>query len=298
VVIVNYRRYDDLERCLRSLLASTFAPDGIIVVDNAGERHRLTETIGDLPTVQAITNEENRGYAAACNQGWRATRSDMVLFLNPDVTLAPDCLDRCLAAAEADDAVGIVTCRLVRPDATLDHACHRGIPTPLAALAYRLGLHRLRPGSRRLGRYTLSWLDPHTDHDIEACSGAFLLARRDVLEAVDGWDEGYWFYAEDVDLCLRVARLGKRIRYVGTAEAVHVKGASSRLHTPASELDDAERRHRRRLERAIVESHLRFFRKHFQETTPRIVTAAILGMFAFQRLRLGLIDRVGSFRGG
>ena len=117
----------------------------------------------------------------------------------------------------------------MRPDGSLDHACHRGIPSVIDLLVYKARLDRLAPRSRRLGHYRLSWLNPATVHDVEACSGAFLLMRREVLDAVGGWDERYWFYAEDLDLCLRVAQAGWRVQYVGSATAVHVKGGSSNL---------------------------------------------------------------------
>src|SRR4029079_7955997 len=105
----------------------------------------------------------------------------VVLFLNADVTVAPDCLERAATALAADPSIGIVTARLVRPDGSLDHACHRGIPTPSAALWYALRLHRLRPRSRRFAAYTMSWQDPRTGHDIEACSGAVLMIRSSTL---------------------------------------------------------------------------------------------------------------------
>jgi GT2 family glycosyltransferase len=95
----------------------------------------------------------------------------------------------------------------------------------------------------------MSWLDPATEHDVEACSGAFMLVRREVLEQLDGWDERYWFYAEDLDLCLRAGQLGKRVRYLGTATATHVKYASSRLRSADSDLTADERRHKRTIQR-------------------------------------------------
>lgn len=291
-VIVNYRRYDLLQLCIASLLGSSRAPDEIIVIDNAAQRDRLAEVAAAFPTVRVIGNEDNRGYAAACNQGWQATSSYSVLFLNADITLPPDCLARCLDEGGSDHDIGVVTPRLVRPDGRFDHACHRGTPTPVASLAYALRLHRVFPRSRRLARYTMSWLDPATVHDIEACSGAFLLVSRADLEAVGGWDERYWFYAEDIDLCLRLRRMGKRVRYLGTTTAVHVKGASSRLRVSSRDLPPAERRHKLRVQRAIVDSHSLFFREHFQRTTPLPLSVAIRGMFAAQRLRIRATTRL------
>ena len=104
---------------------------------------------------------------------------------------------------------------------------------------------------------------------MEACSGAFLLIRREALEAVGGWDERYWFYAEDLDLCLRVTQAGWRVRYVGTASAVHVKGSSSNLRRSPSDLTDEQRATRRRVREAIIDSHERFYREHLEAGTAR-----------------------------
>ena len=114
-----------------------------------------------------------------------------------------------------------------------------------------LRFDRLWPRSRRLGRYRLSWLDYDTDHDVEACSGAFMLMPRDILAEAGGWDERYWFYGEDLDLCVRVVRLGLRVHYLGTTTATHVKGASSHLRERDDLLGPNERRLKRQVQVAI-----------------------------------------------
>lgn len=295
-VIVNYRRYDLLADCITSLLASSTPPAEIIVVDNESDARSLATFATAFPSVCTIANLANAGYSRACNQGWRAAHHESVLFLNPDVTPDPGCLAACLRALRSSESIGVVTCRLMRPDGRLDHACHRGLPTPLAAASYALRLHRLLPRVRRLSRYTMSWLDPLTDHDVEACSGAFMLVRRSDLERLGGWDERYWFYGEDLDLCVRIGHLGKRVRYLGTATATHIKGASSGLHGPGLTRDDAARGRTRRLRAAIIDSHELFFRDHLLPATSRPVAAAIRASFAAQRLRLTLTNRLDALR--
>jgi GT2 family glycosyltransferase len=286
VVVVNYREYGLLADCLASLAASSRPPDRVVVVDNVSDAARLREALARFPGAVAAANAGNPGYAASCNLGWREAGTDLVLFLNADVTLDRTCLERSAAALARDPGIGIVTARLVRPDGRLDHACHRGIPTPSAALWYGLRLHRLRPRSRRFAAYTMSWADLATEHDIEACSGAFLLVPSSTLEEIGGWDEGYWFYAEDLDLCLRVLRSGLRVRYVPDAVATHVKGASSRLHDAEGSLGPQERATRDRVRVAIVASHERFFRKHLAERTAWPVRRLVEVRFALDRARL------------
>jgi len=290
-VIVSYRRYDLLRACVLALQASSVPPSWIVVVDNASDPIALGAAVDGLAGVQVIANSGNAGYARACNQGWRATMAPNVLFLNPDVTVGTNTLERCLEALDGDPAIGIVTARLLREDGSLDHACHRGLPTPGAGLAYALRLDRLAPGSHRLGRYRMSWEDVTTDHDVEACSGAFMLVRRSVLEAIGGWDERYWFYGEDLDLCVRTTASGSRVRYLGSTAATHIKGASSRLRAPSSELSPQELAHRRRLQGAIVASHRLFFRDHLAATTNPVTRALVEAMFRLQGARLR--DRIG-----
>jgi GT2 family glycosyltransferase len=291
VVIVDHRRPDLVREALHALTSGVRLPDEVVVVEADSDQSLEGESPPGLGTgsfpVEVLRLADNPGYAAACNRGYTRTRGDWVLFLNADVTVAPGCVGRVLEVARSDPGIGVVTCRLVRVDGRLDHACHRGIPTPLESLAYKLHLHRLFPRSRRFGHYTLSWMDVSGTHDIEACSGAFLLIRRDVLEAVGGWDERYWFYAEDLDLCLRVSRAGWRIRYVGDATATHLKGASSHMHRSERELGPEERAVRRRVQRAVIDSHLLFYREHQEATTASLFRPLIRTMFKLQRMRIG-----------
>ena len=104
---------------------------------------------------------------------------------------------------------------------------------------------------------------------MEACTGAFLLIWHEALKAVGGWDERYWFYAEDLDLCLRVTQAGWRVRYVGTTTSVHVKGGSSNLRRPPGGLTAEQRATRRRVREAIIDSHERFYREHLETRTAR-----------------------------
>jgi GT2 family glycosyltransferase len=283
-VIVNYQRYDLLQRCLVAISVSTLPPAEIVVVDNASSRPE-SSVVDGFPGVRVIPNVSNDGYARACNQGWRATTSPFLLFLNPDVTVERETIRATVDAAESDAAIGIVTPRLMRPDGRMDHACHRGFPTPATSLAYVLRLNRVAPRSRRLAAYTMSWLDPTTDHDVDACCGAFMLVRREVLEALGGWDEGYRFYAEDLDLCLRANRRGWRVRFIGTATATHLKGASSRLHDRGP-TTRGERMRRRDLRATIIDSHERFYEQHYERSTSVPLRLAIRSAFVLQRLRL------------
>ena len=272
------------------------APAEIVVVDNEARPGDLAAAVVGMPLVQTITNATNMGFAHACNQGWHATTAPYVLFLNPDVTVQPDTVERCIRELDDEQRIGIVTPRLVRQDGALDHACHRGLPTPSAGLAYTLRLDRVWPRSRTLGRYRMTWEDTTTDHDVEACCGAFMLMRRAFLEACGGWDERYWFYAEDLDLCVRASERGLRIRYLGTMTATHVKGASSKLRASTRGMSDEELTRRRRLQAAILQSHRLFYQVHLASSSSRLTRALVGAMFRAQEARLRAATRLDRHR--
>jgi GT2 family glycosyltransferase len=291
-IVVNYRSHRLVNGCLRALLGGSVVPDEIVVVDNEAHDGGLDAELAADPRVRLSTRAANPGYAASCNAGAALAGGDTLLFLNADVTVAPDTLARCRAELEAGPDVAVVTPRLMRPDGSLDHACHRGLPTAGASLAYKLRLHRLFPHSRRLARYTMGWLDPSTDHDVEACSGAFMLLRRADLEAAGGWDERYRFYAEDLDLCLRLTQRGGRVRYLGTVSADHIKGAFSHYATPDAQLDPDARATKRRVQREVVDAHRLFFEEHLRASTRLPTRVALTTMFAMQSARLRAADRL------
>jgi hypothetical protein len=285
VVVVDYRRPDLVADAVAALYRGDRTPDELVIVDVDADRPLELPPVPDdvSTTTRVVPLDGNPGYAAACNRGFAETSGDTVLFMNSDVIVGRTSLAAVAEAMSADPGLGIVTCRLVLPDGTLDHACHRGIPTPLDSLAYKTRLHRVFPGVRRFGRYTLAWLDPQTNHDIEACSGAFLAVRRDAFESVGGWDEGYWFYGEDLDLCLRVTQSGARIGYVGAEVVTHLKGSTSHLRRRSTDLTPEQQATRRRVQRAIVESHQRFYREHLEADTARPLRPLVDVMFAIQR---------------
>lgn len=291
-IVINFRSHDLVNDCLRSLLAGSRQPDEIVVMDNEASGGGLAPELATDPRVRLSLNDGNPGYAASCNAGAALATGDTLLFLNADVTLDRDTLARCEAELVGDPSIGVVTPRLVRPDGEMDHACHRGLPTAAASLAYKLRLHRLFPRSRRLARYTMAWLDPATDHDIEACSGAFLLISRELLDAVGGWDERYRFYGEDLDLCLRVRGAGRRVRYLGSVPSTHLKSAFSHNDTPDRDLDRSQLEVKRWVQREVIASHRLFFEEHIRPDSAAPTRLAIELLFGLQSLRLDAADRL------
>jgi N-acetylglucosaminyl-diphospho-decaprenol L-rhamnosyltransferase len=221
-VIVSYNSVDHLRSCVEPLVALPQVT--LTVVDSASSDESLG-SISDLP-VETVALPVNRGFAHACNAGWRRGHSPFVLFLNPDATLDGDSLSRMVTAAERSPYVGVVAPRIVEPGGTLDYSLRR-FPRLRSTYSQALFLHRLFPRSSwsdELERDNRVYQQPGSP---EWASGACLLIRRAALEDVGGLDEGFFLYCEDLDLCRRLRDAGYDIRFEPDAVAVHEGGASA-----------------------------------------------------------------------
>ncbi|RMH23582.1 MAG: glycosyltransferase family 2 protein [Acidobacteria bacterium] len=221
VLIVSHQSRRHLERCLRSLPP---VGDGleVIVADNASSDGSAELARRVLPAATVLELGENAGFGAANNRAAAAARGDRLLLLNPDAELEPGCLERLAAALDADPRLGLVAPQLRYPDGrrqfvwapetgVLGEALQM-VRNPFEDRAWN---HRLVPPLLRLltgpGWFT----------------AACVLLRRSAFDAAGGFDESFFLYFEDVDLCRRLRRAGWRLRLVPEARARHVKGAIS-----------------------------------------------------------------------
>lgn len=229
-VVVTYNSALEIDNCLRSLENV----GEIVVVDN-GSTDDTCRIVGRCRKgVQLIANPENRGFAGAANQGVKATVSPLILFLNPDAALLTDLQP--LVQQLQTPGVGAVAGRLVDESGRTQVGFNiRAFPTPARLAFEALLLNRLWPGNPVNRRYRCLDLDYDRMQDVEQPAGAFLMVRRDVLEAAGWWDERFfplWF--EDVDFCQRIRRAGYAIRYVPACVARH-RGAHSLARIPVEQ---------------------------------------------------------------
>lgn len=231
VVIVAYKSRDEIGPCLaslpRSLAGGTLEAT---VVDNspgdgAGERVRR-----DFPWVDYVAAPQNLGFGRANNLGYARSRGEYVLFLNPDTVTNEPALAHCLARLRADARIGLISPRLELADGTMDLACRRSIPTLWDGFCRASGLAAAFPRVAWFSGYNLTHLPVEGSYEVGAINGAFMLAPRPVLAAVapEGavFDERFFMYGDDLDLCIRVARAGWRIVYDGRERITHLKGVS------------------------------------------------------------------------
>lgn len=225
VVIVSYRCADHLARCLASIdQQHGDLTVEVIVVDNASG----DQTVGVArarPGTAVLERAANDGFARAANEGMAMADGRAVLVLNPDTVVHPGALRACLDALWADPRVGVLTPRVVDQRGILDPRCHRTFPTLWSAACFALGLDRHLPW-RSAQAYLMRHLPENHQADVDAVSGAFMLMRADALHQVGGFDQQFFMYAEDIDLCMRFGHAGWTVRYWPGAEVMHVGGGS------------------------------------------------------------------------
>lgn len=226
VVIVSYQCRDELLDLLGDLdAARAELPLEVLLVDN-GSSDGTVASVGErFAWVDLRVRPDNPGFAIANNDAIRRARGRWVLVLNPDTRIGASALRGCRDELARDERIGILSPKVVGDDGRLDPNCRRGFPTVWSVFCHVTGLDRRLPG-RSARRYTQGWLGEDEAADVEAVSGAVMFCRAEALAAVGGFDERFFMYGEDIDLCLRVARAGWRIRYWPGATVTHLGGRS------------------------------------------------------------------------
>jgi GT2 family glycosyltransferase len=226
----------------------------------------------DGPRVRLERSPTNIGFGGATNRAARGVETDLLLVVNPDVFIEdPELLAEAVRSFD-DPRVAMVGCGLYQADGTLDHACKRGEPTVVAGLAYQLGVDRIVPG---LARYRAGHVGEAEVAPVDAINGAFMLIRKAAFDECGGFDERYWMYAEDLDLCRQLRSRGWTVLYRGDLRATHLKGRSS-----------GDGRTDRR-ERAFYRSSVLYYRKWYGRRSPqtRLVSLLARARLAAARLR-------------
>jgi N-acetylglucosaminyl-diphospho-decaprenol L-rhamnosyltransferase len=221
VVVVSYESRAELPGCVEPL--STDPRLSVIVVDNASQDGSL-ESVRKLP-ITTVALEHNGGFAHGCNEGWRRGSAPLVLFLNPDARTTPHAIER-LAETVRTFAAGAAAPRVLNADGQLDFSLRR-FPRLRSTYAQALFLHRVWPSAAWTDQLIRTPDAYATAHPVDWVSGVCILIRRDVLEEIGGWDEGFFMYREDTDICKRIHQAGYEIRYEPSAVVEHRGGASA-----------------------------------------------------------------------
>ena len=274
VIIVPYNNKDLLKTTLDSIFEtqSRYSYE-VIVHDNGSADGTVDMVETQYPQVKLIRGE-NIGFSKANNRGIAASSGRYILLLNPDTKIQANTLQVMLEFMDKRLDVGMATCKVVLANGKLDPACRRSFPTPWVAITRLSGLSLMLPNSKLFNKYNLSFLPEDEEYEIDSCSGAFLLTRRNVIDKIGLLDEDFFLYNEDLDWCYRAKDAGYKVYYCPAAQITHYK----RQSTQFSKIAQWEFHH----------SMILFYRKHFSDKYPWIVNQiAYLGPYVRYYLKLG-----------
>jgi GT2 family glycosyltransferase len=248
VVVVNHNAGTFLPACISSIFAAAgdLALD-VVLVDNASSDGSVERVLEEHPSLRVLTNRANKGFAVAANQGVRSTTAPFVFLLNPDAEITGGSLPSLVKVA-ADRPRAAVLGPLVRNTDGSIQASARKVPGLLESLGHAF-LGPFAPNNRFSRAYTMAEWDRASEREVEWVSGSAMLIRREAFQAVMGFDEGYFMYVEDVDLCTRLRQSGWSVLFSPELEVVHETGVSARKRS-------------RRLAFEHSRSIYRYFAKH------------------------------------
>jgi GT2 family glycosyltransferase len=228
VVIVSFNTREVLRRCLKTLAteAKQFSAE-VLVVDNASRDGSAEMVISEFPHVRLLQAGKNLGFAAANNLAFQAAQGKYLVLLNSDAFLLPGALDRAIAHMEEYPGTGLAGGRLIGEDGSWQPSA-RQFPSLLNDFMSFSGLAHRFQKSRFWGRADRTWADPLEETGTDWVPGAFSIIRASVLEQVGGFDDSFFLYYEEVDLCRRIKAAGYAVRYLPDVGVVHLGGESSK----------------------------------------------------------------------
>jgi GT2 family glycosyltransferase/SAM-dependent methyltransferase len=274
-VIVTFNSAPWISRSLRALLASAVTGLEIVVVDNASTDDTLTRACEYSELVEIVALDENIGFSRACNLAARRASGEFLLFLNPDTELRPDAATRAMEHLRARPDVGIVGGRTSYLDGSPNPTCCFREPSLWSAFCSASGLSSLFRRSSLFNPEHMGGWDRNDDRDVDVVTGCFLMIRRSLFWDLGGFDERFFLYSEDTDLCRRVRDRGLTCVHLAGVQLVHAGGAS--------EPERADKVAK------VMRAKSQYYRKHWGPVRARagvvLLDATVLSRLAAHELR-------------
>jgi GT2 family glycosyltransferase len=229
IVIVNYRVKEYICLLLDSIKkAKNDLSIEIFIVDNNSNDGSAEYLISSYRHINIIKNNENLGFAKANNQAIKEATGTFTLLINPDTVIQEDSLLNLKQYMDESEKTAALGFKMINPDGTFARESKRSVPDLKTGIFRASGLDKLFPNSRLFGKRYLAWLDENEVADVPVISGAGMFWRTSVLKELQGFDESFFMYGEDDDLCFRVQNTDYSIRYFPLAKMLHFKGESER----------------------------------------------------------------------
>ncbi|MCE1274992.1 MAG: glycosyltransferase family 2 protein [Chlorobiales bacterium] len=228
VIIVSYNTRDILKQCLESLFMHTQGLEmEVFVVDNDSHDGSASMVKNEFPEVRLIANRENMGFAAANNQAFSLVRGRYIVLLNPDAFVKPASIANGLKFMDATPDCGLCGGKVLSPEGRLEPSARR-FPSPLSKLFTLAGLSAKFPDSTLFNRHEFGGFAHDKPIEVDWVPGTFSIVRKEMLDSIGGFDNRFYIYYEETDLCLRAKKAGWKIYYIPDAAVTHIGGASSK----------------------------------------------------------------------
>ena len=229
IIIVNYNSLYWLKKALDSLY-KYFIPLSkyniiVTIVDNASTDNSVQIIEKDYPEVNLIKSHTNLGFSAGNNLALKKSKADYIMLLNSDTELTEKSknIDTLFDIIEKDNSIGMITPKLLLTNGKMDMACHRGEPSFIDCFFYFSGFEKIFPKVKFFTKYHLLHKDLNTIHKVDAITGACIITKLQYLKDVDFFDERFFMYADDMDLCRKYREKSYKIIYNPTVEIIHHK---------------------------------------------------------------------------
>lgn len=317
IIIISYNTKDLLLDCIKSVIKTTKNISyEIIVVDNGSSdgtqeiikkkySHKFvsgtnnTSINGEVsvphirdnshgPTIKLIENQTNLGFSKANNIGIKEAKGRYILFLNSDTVVHNDTLEQMVQFMEKNKETGAATCRVELPNGKLDDASHRGFPTPWNAFCHFSGLSKFLKIKFTNG-YSMTYLNLSKVHEVDACCGAFMMVRREAGNQVKWWDEDYFWYGDDLDLCYRLKEKGWKIFFVPYVSILHYKGASGGIKEISKNVTTADSATKKLAQKARFDAMRIFYKKHYRNKYPWFIKNLVIGGISLRQRLSSLV---------
>lgn len=275
VIIVAYNSSDFIPACLKSVRDASEGIDAEVIVLDNGSPEPITAEIKEFfPEVKWMDSKENLGFGKGCNLAVKSASKPYLFFINPDTLVSRDSFRKMLEFVQEHPETGLAGSRILNEDGSLQLACRRSFPTTFSAISKTVGLAALFPKSKLFASYNMTYADPDQVTEVDAISGSFFCMRHDLYEQLNGFDEDFFMYGEDLDLCFRAKAAGFKNYYTPATNILHFKGQSCKTRRWKSYVD-------------FYKAMIIFVKKHkdlyFVPTllvTLGILFAAFVGMFS------------------
>jgi GT2 family glycosyltransferase len=281
IIILCWNDLKVIPDCLRSIYATTKSHDfEVIVSDNGSTDGSLDFIRENFPQVKLIENGRNLRFAKANNVGIRASQGEYILILNPDTIIHEGALETVIAFADAHPECGAFGCRVLNADGSYQESA-RPFVSPRGEWLTALYLRPLGHLSSRLSSDTYAGWKGNSERRVDWVTGCFIFARAEILRQIGGFDEQFFYYYEDMDLCRQIWKAGRPILYTPAASITHLKGQSTNQRLPplAFALDSQ------------VTRYLYYYKYYGKRGVRRARRISLVGL-TLRRLGYGLLQRI------